>query len=96
MSVRNFIVVYATIIAVGVLLIRFAHAADQKTLDFCIEYIGEAIKAKPEQRNEWIQPIYRGKLPAFESHSTVGMQMIQPIYRRAIQFNSISTVQRRY
>lgn len=67
-------ILFATMITVW----RSVYAADQKTLDFCHEYIGEAIKVKEPDRSymipqpqgvEWRYPIYRGQVPGFSNYS---------------------------
>lgn len=69
------------LLTIALLLIASTvYGADQKVLDFCYEYIGEAIKAKPD--HSYMIPIPQHKLQEF----------VQPIHRtdKSI-FSNIST-----
>jgi len=69
------------LILVLILIACQAYGADQKTLDFCHEYIGEAIKAKPEpDRGFRAMPM-----------PIDGMRLIHPIYRGKAEFSPYST-----
>jgi len=77
----------------GLLLIAsVSYGADQKTLDFCHEYIGEAIKTKPEE-DRGFRAMPHQIMPITENQFR---DLVQPIYRGQVQFMNISTVPRRY
>jgi len=82
------------LLTIALLLIASTvYGADQKTLDFCHEYIGEAIKQK-DNRGIYADPNegLRYMIPVPQSQLK---ELVQPLYRgdRAI-FNNISASQR--